>query len=137
MEGVIALESCDLFYSFFVPFPLLVKLSQPTCFLLFALSYCLHHFIGRTEWIRGCVVLSWQLDQPRMSVISCDCSFWCIVKITLLSNFKALYCTTLPSPKIKDTYWKCHSDNGNSPLPGKNASNVFELLDCRMKLLVA
>lgn len=102
------------------------------CLLFF---YCLHHPIERTEWVSGCVVLSWQLDQPLMSVISCAWSFWGIVKITLLSNFKALYYTTLPTPKMKDTYCKCHSDNGNSSLSWKNASKVFELLDCRMKLL--
>lgn len=134
---MIALESCDLCYSFFFPFPLLVKLSQPNSFLLFALFYCLHHPIERTEWISGCVVLGWQLDQHLTNVISCGCSFWCIVKATLLSNFKVLYYITLPTAKMKDTYCKCHSDNGNSPLLGKNASKVFELLDCRMKLLLA
>lgn len=128
------LMQSNLFYSFFLLFPLLVKLSQPTSFLLFALFCCLHHLIETTEWVSGCVVLSWQLDQPLMSVISCACSFWCIAKIALSSNFKGLYYTTLPTPKRKDAYCKCHSDNGNLLLPWKNAPKVFQLLDCRMKI---
>lgn len=99
--------------------PLLIKLSQPTSFLPFALFYCLHHPMERIEWVSGCVVLSWQVDQLIRNVISCACSFWCILTIILLSNFKALYYTTLRTQKRKDTYCKCHSDNGNSPLPRK------------------
>lgn len=98
----------------------------------------LPHPMERTEWVSGYMVLSWQLGSTHLTSVIFGAYFcWCIVKITWLSSFKALYHTTLPTPKRKNTYCKCHSGNANClALTQKNASEVFELLDCRMDLLL-
>lgn len=53
------------------------------------------------------------VNPPYRSVILSTNLCWCIVHITRLSSFKALYYATLPTPKRKKTYHKCLSGNAN------------------------